>query len=461
MSQQTSDSADASPPPSSHRESLNPLHVAQQQIDHALRYMPDFRAGLVDFLKCPRRVIRLEFPIEADDGRIQCFTGFRVLHSRLRGPGKGGIRFHPDVSEDEVQALASWMTWKCAVVDIPFGGAKGGVVCDPKQLSERELRLITRRYIAELNNNIGPNVDIPAPDMGSDERCMAWVFDTYQALHPHDNNLPVVTGKPLDIGGCLGRREAVARGVVFLLQHALERELVPGLSSIESARVAVQGFGNVGAIASELLSELGARVVAVSDSTGGIWDETGLDIDEVERHKAETGSVVGLPGTVTLSNDELIAVECDILIPSALGNQIHAGNADRIKARLVIEGANGPTTPGADRILFANGVSVMPDILANSGGVTVSYFEWVQNIENQQWSLDQVNRRLREKLETALDEVTEVQRNLNAKISLQEPPSDEDEDAPPPLEPANMRTAAYVLAISRVANVAIERGIWP
>jgi glutamate dehydrogenase (NAD(P)+) len=457
MSKQPSDSADVSP----HRESLNPLHVAQQQIDHALRYMPDFRPGLVDFLKRPRRVIRLEFPIEADDGSVQCFTGFRVLHSRLRGPGKGGIRFHPDVTEDEVQALASWMTWKCAVVDIPFGGAKGGVICDPKQLSERELRLITRRYIAELNNNIGPNVDIPAPDMGTDARCMAWVYDTYQTFHPQDNNLTVVTGKPLDIGGCLGRREAVARGVVFLLQHALKRNLVPGLSSIESARVAVQGFGNVGAISCELLSELGARVVAVSDSTGAIGDEAGLDIDAVKRHKAETGSVVGLPGTVTLSDEELITVECDILIPSALENQIHEGNADRVKAQLVIEGANGPTTPGADRILFAKGVSVMPDILANAGGVTVSYFEWVQNIENQQWSLDQVNSSLREKLEKALDEVTEIQRELNAKISLQEPPSEESEDAPPPLEPADMRTAAYVLAISRVANVAIERGIWP
>jgi glutamate dehydrogenase/leucine dehydrogenase len=461
MSEQPSDSVDVSPPLPSHSESLNPLHVAQQQIDHALRYMPDFRPGLVDLLKRPRQVIRLEFPIEADDGRVRCFTGFRVLHNRMRGPGKGGIRFHPGVTEDEVQALASWMTWKCAVVDIPFGGAKGGVICDPKQLSERELRLITRRYIADLNNNIGPNVDIPAPDMGSDERCMAWVYDTYQTLHPHDNNLPVVTGKPLDIGGCLGRREAVARGVVFLLQHALKRDLVPGLSSVDSATVAVQGFGNVGAITSELLSELGARVVAVSDSTGAIFDEAGLDIDAVKRHKAETGSVVGVPGTVTLSNEELIAVECDILIPSALENQIHADNADRVKAKLLIEGANGPTTPGADRLLFAKGVSVLPDILANSGGVTVSYFEWVQNIEHQQWSLDQVNRSLREKLEKAFDEVTEVQRELNARISLQEPPSEEDEDAPAPLEPADMRTAAYVLAISRVANVAIERGIWP
>jgi glutamate dehydrogenase (NAD(P)+) len=463
MSAQPPDSADLSPAQSqsSQRESLNPLHIAQQQVDHALRYMPEFRPGLVDFLKRPRRVIRLEFPIEADDGHVRCFTGFRVLHNQLRGPGKGGIRFHPGVTEDEVQALASWMTWKCAVVDIPFGGAKGGVICDPKQLSERELRLITRRYIAELNNNIGPNVDIPAPDMGSDERCMAWVFDTYETFHPNANNLPVVTGKPLDIGGCLGRREAVARGVVFLLQHALRRDLAPGISSIESARVAVQGFGNVGAFASELLSELGAQVVAVSDSTGAIWNDTGLDIEAVKRHKAETGSVVGLPGTVTISNEELIEVECDILIPSALENQIHADNADRIKARLVIEGANGPSTPGADRILFAKGVTVMPDILANSGGVTVSYFEWVQNIENQQWTLDEVNDKLREKLEKALDEVAEVQHELNAKISLQEPPPEDSEDAPAPLEPADMRTAAYVLAISRVANVAIERGIWP
>jgi glutamate dehydrogenase/leucine dehydrogenase len=457
MTSSPPDSAEVPAPP----ESTNPLHIAQQQVDHALRYMPEFRPGLADFLKRPRRVIRLEFPIEADNGDVRCFTGFRVLHNRLRGPGKGGIRFHPDVTEDEVQALASWMTWKCAVVDIPFGGAKGGVICDPKQLSERELRLITRRYIAELNDNIGPNVDIPAPDMGSDERCMAWVFDTYQTLHPHDNNLPVVTGKPLDIGGCLGRREAVASGVVFLLQHALKQGLVPGISSIDSARVAVQGFGNVGAISSELMSELGAVVVAVSDSTGAIWNEAGLDIEAVNRHKAETGSVVGLPGTVTISNEELITVDCDILIPSALENQIHADNADRVKAQLVIEGANGPTTPAADRILFDKGVTVMPDILANAGGVTVSYFEWVQNIENQQWTLDQVNSSLREKLEKALDAVAEIQLELNEKLSQQEPPPEEGEDAPPALEPADMRTAAYVLAISRVANVAIERGIWP
>jgi glutamate dehydrogenase (NAD(P)+) len=428
--------------------------VAQLQLDHALGYMPELRRGLVDFLRRPRRVIRTEFPIEADDGSIRCFTGYRVLHSRVRGPGKGGIRFHPAVTEDEVQALASWMTWKCAV------GAKGGVVCDPKELSSRELRLITRRYISELNNNIGPHVDIPAPDMGSDERCMAWVYDTYQTLHPHENNLPAVTGKPLDIGGCAGRRQAVAQGIVFLLQHGLDRGLVPGLTSLEGARVAIQGFGNVGDETAGLLSEAGAKVIAVSDSTGGILNEAGLDIEAVRSHKVETGSVVGLPGTVTLGSEDTIGVDCDILIPSALGSQIRSDNAAQVKARLVVEGANGPTTPDADRILNANGILVLPDILANSGGVTVSYFEWVQNIENQQWALDQVNARLRSKLTRALDEVLEMHGKLNAEISTDES-SPEVAEAAPAREPADLRTAAYVLGVSRVANVAIERGIWP
>jgi glutamate dehydrogenase (NAD(P)+) len=448
-------------------EDLNPRHIAQRQFNHALRYMPPFRPGLVEFLKRPCRVISLEFPIDADDGSVRSFTGYRVLHSRMRGPGKGGIRFHPNVSEDEVRALAAWMTWKCAVIDIPFGGAKGGVVCDPKELSERELRRITRRYIAELNSNIGPHVDIPAPDMGTDGQTMAWIYDTFQMLHPHENNLPVVTGKPLDIGGSLGRREAVARGLLYLTRYALAHDLVPGLGSLEGARLAIQGFGNVGSFSAQLFQEAGAQVVAVGDSSGAIHDEAGLDLAALHSHKQETGSVVGLPGTVTLTNGELMEVACDILIPAATENQIRADNAEKIQAKLIIEGANGPTTPGADQILSRRGIPVIPDILANSGGVTVSYYEWVQNIENQQWDLPEVNRKLRAKIERATAEVLEMQRELNAGLSIQaKEPADDAPAAnageePAPLEPADLRTAAYVLAISRVARVAMERGTWP
>ena len=447
-------------------EDLNPFHIAQAQIDHALRYMPPFRTGLVEFLRRPRRTLTLEFPVETDAGDVRMFVGYRVLHSHARGPGKGGIRYHPGVSEDEVRALASWMTWKCAVVDIPFGGAKGGVICDPKELSESELRRVTRRYTSELGDDIGPHTDIPAPDMNTDERTMAWIYDTYQMLHPNGNNLPVVTGKPLDMGGSLGRREAVARGALYVTRHLLECGAVPELASLEGARVAVQGFGQVGAHSAELFAGAGARIVAVSDSQGGIYDPQGLDLAAVGAHKAETRSVVGLAGTVTVTNDQLLELPCDVLIPAALECVIRADNAERVQARLVIEGANGPTTPAADRIFAERGVVVLPDILANAGGVTVSYFEWVQNIENQQWDLDEVNARLCVKMERATGAVLARRKELNARLAeaARVAPAAQGEDLPaaePPLAPADLRTAAYVLAVSRVAHVALERGIWP
>jgi glutamate dehydrogenase (NAD(P)+) len=427
-------------------EDVNPFHISASQFDRAVTYLPGMKQGLIDFLRRPGRAIALEFPIEMDDGSVRMFTGYRVLHSRVRGPGKGGIRYHPAVTLDEVCALAAWMTWKCAVVDIPFGGAKGGVICNPKELSETVLRRITRRYVSDLGDNIGPYVDIPAPDVYTDARTMAWIYDTYDILHPGRNNLPVVTGKPVDMGGSLGRHEATARGCLFATQRAVARGAVPGLSGIEGARVAIQGYGNAGAIAADLFRAAGARIVAVSDSRGGVFAEAGLDLAAVHRHKAERGSVVGTPGTRSLSNAELLTTECDILIPAALEAQIRADNAAQVRARFVVEAANGPTTPAADRILLGRGIPVLPDILANAGGVTVSYFEWVQNIENEKWDEQEVNGKLRVKMERATDAVLDRHRTLRGKDGA---------------SGADLRTAALVLAIERVAAVTLERGIWP
>jgi glutamate dehydrogenase (NAD(P)+) len=423
-------------------EDLNPFNIAAQQFDRAVSYLPELKAGLVEFLKQPDRTIKVEFPIELDDGSVQNFVGYRVLHSRVRGPGKGGIRYHPDVTADEVRALASWMTWKCAVADIPYGGAKGGVVCNPKELSEKVLRRITRRYIADLGDNIGPFVDIPAPDVYTDAQTMAWIYDTYDMMHPGRNNLPVVTGKPVDIGGSLGRREATARGCLFATQRALERGVAKGLKGVRGSRVAIQGFGNAGAIAADLFHEAGATIIAVSDSRGGIQRDAGIDPADVVKHKAAKGSVLGFPGTSAITNGQLLALECDILIPAALESQIRGDNAGEVRARFIAEAANGPITPAADLILFNKGIPVLPDILANSGGVTVSYFEWVQNIENERWDEEEVNAKLKNKMERATDGVIDKQAELKGKG-------------------VDLRTAALVLAISRVAHVALERGIWP
>ena len=443
------------------KEDLNPFHIAQQQFDGAARYLPGLKVGLVEFLKRPDRTLTVEFPIETEDGKVHNFVGYRVLHSHVRGPGKGGIRYHPQVTADEVRALASWMTWKCAVADVPFGGAKGGVVCEPKELTENDLRRITRRYISELGDLIGPHTDVPAPDVNTNAQTMAWIYDTYQMMHPGLNNLPVVTGKPVDIGGSYGRNEATARGCLFSAQRLLKRGKVPDMDSVDGATVVVQGFGNAGSIAAQLFTDEGAKVIAVSDSRGAIKAEGGLDPDAVVEHKKRTGSVVGFEGSESITNDELLALPCDILIPAALENQIRADNAHTIQARLVVEAANGPTTPTADQILLDRGIVVLPDILANSGGVTVSYFEWVQNIENEQWDEEKVNRKLHRKMKRATDAVIDEQERINAELEELEAERRERGLDGEPLEKVGLRKAAYVLAVRRVSDITLQRGIWP
>ena len=445
----------AKPSAATPQEDLNPYHIAQQQFDRASQYLPTLSGGLLEFLRRPGRAITLEFPIETQDGEVKNFIGYRVLHNNVRGPGKGGIRYHPDVSIDEVRALASWMTWKCAVIDVPFGGAKGGVICNPKELTKSDLRRITRRFISDLGDNIGPHTDIPAPDVNTNAGTMAWIFDTFDMLHPGSNNRPVVTGKPVDMGGSLGRREATARGCLFCTRRALERGLVPGLESLENADIVIQGFGNAGSIAAQLYTGAGSRVIAVSDTGGAIHDPSGLDVEAVIGHKAQTGSVVDFPGATNVSNEELLALPCDILVPAALENQIRADNVGSIRARLIAEAANGPTTPAADRVLLERGIPVLPDILANSGGVCVSYFEWVQNIENEQWELEKVNGKLERKMNRATDSVIDTMEEVNGSLDRLSSAQARR------LEPIDLRNAAYILAIKRVAKIAAERGIWP
>jgi len=376
---------------------------------------------------------------------VRTFAGYRALHSRARGPGKGGIRYHPDVNGDEVRALASWMTWKCAVADIPFGGAKGGIVCDPKKLSSNELRRITRRFVVELGDMIGPHSDIPAPDVNTTAETMAWIYDTYDMMHPGKNNLPVVTGKPVYLGGSLGRNEATARGCLFVTRRAIEEGAVPGLDSLKGATVVIQGYGNAGAIAAQLFTDEGARVLAVSDSSGGVFSEEGIDPQAALLYKEQNKTVVGLPGTKNITNAELLHIPCDVLIPAAFENQIRADNVNGVNTKVIAEAANGPTTPAADRVLFERGIPVLPDILTNSGGVTVSYFEWVQNNENEHWSEDQVNERLLRKMVAATDAVLDMQQEIRDRRGTS----------------VDLRTSAFALAIKRVAKVAINRGIWP
>jgi glutamate dehydrogenase/leucine dehydrogenase len=441
-------------------EHLNPYAISRRQLDRAVQCLPGLKRGLVEFLKCPQRTITLCFPVEMDDGSVRTFTGYRVQHNRVRGPGKGGIRYHPAVDVDEVRALASWMTWKCALVDVPFGGAKGGVVCDPKELSETELRKITRRFIADLGDDIGPYTDIPAPDLYTNAQTMAWIYDTYDGMHPGENNLPVVTGKPLDLGGSLGRPEATGRGCLYATQELISCGGVPALSGLEGARVAIQGYGEVGSVAARLFRDEGARIIALSDSQGAITNEAGLDLDVATEFKATHGSLIGVPGTQTVTNEQLLEIDCDILIPAALETQIRRSNAARIRARLICEAANGPTTPEADEILHDAGVVVLPDILANAGGVTVSYFEWAQNFEHKQWDLSTINDRLRHKMSTAVQTTIERWRQLAVADS---PGRESPEEPPTSHRPGtiDLRTAALVVALERVAQVTLERGIWP
>jgi glutamate dehydrogenase/leucine dehydrogenase len=369
-----------------------------------------------------------------DDGSIRVFEGFRVQHSNARGPCKGGIRYHPNVTFDEVKALATWMTWKCAIVNIPFGGAKGGIVCDPRELSRNELERLTRRYAYEISPLIGPDKDIPAPDVYTDAQVMAWIMDTYSMTH--GSSAPgVVTGKPLFLGGSLGRNEATARGCLFVVRAACD---VVGIS-LKSATVAIQGFGNAGSIAARLLAQDGAKIIAVSDSHGGVLNREGLNVEGLIAHKTKTGSVLDFAGATAISSEAVLELPCDILIPAALENQITMQNAERVQARIVAEAANGPTTPDADLILHSRGIMVIPDVLANAGGVTVSYFEWVQDLQELFWDEDDVNRRLERVMVRAFADVHAAATKHNVE----------------------MRTAAYIVAIDRVANATRTRGIWP
>jgi glutamate dehydrogenase (NAD(P)+) len=424
--------------------------VAQQQFERAIAWIDDLKAGLVDFLITPKRTIHVRFSVNMDDDSIRTFHGFRVLHSRARGPGKGGIRYHPSVSEHEVAALAALMTWKTALADVPFGGAKGGVICDTKKLSRNELRRITRRFVMELGDAIGPHTDIPAPDMYTDEQTMAWIYDTFDVMHRGRNNRAVVTGKPIKLGGSVGRDEATGRGCLYATQRFLGQGMIDGLESLDGARIAIQGLGQVGGTAMRLFHEAGARIVAVSDSSGGVADDGGLNPDNVLAHKEKFGTVVGLPETKTITNDDLIACDCDILVPAALEGQIRGDNADSVKARLVVEAANGPVTPAGDELLQKREIIVVPDIVANGGGVIVSYFEWVQNLQNQQWDLDKVERNLEKRITRSVDDM------IGQWKMLRDVPQAKRANRPAP----TLRDAALVLAVRKVSDVILHRDIW-
>jgi glutamate dehydrogenase (NAD(P)+) len=415
------------------QENLNPFEISQRQFDLAAERL-GLDDGMREVLRNPRRQLTVSVPTLMDDGSVKVFTGYRVQHNVSRGPAKGGIRYHPKVSLDEVKALASWMTWKCATVSVPFGGAKGGVACDPKKMSRGELERMTRRYASEIAIVIGPDHDIPAPDLYTDAQTMAWIMDTYSATFGHA--VPgVVTGKPIALGGSAGRNEATARGALFCIREACAVLKKP----MRGATVAVQGYGNAGAIAARLLHEDGAKVVALSDSKGGIYSGRGLDPAQVSEHKHRTGSVIGFKGAERITNEEVIEVKCDVLVPAALENQITLRNASAVRARVVAEAANGPTTPGADRVLRDHGVFVIPDVLCNAGGVTVSYFEWAQNRQGFSWEEPIVNRELEKVVRRAFHEVHELCKR----------------------QKTDMRSAAYLLAVGRVAEATRLRGLFP
>jgi len=414
-------------------EKINPLDVALQQLAIAAE-MLNLDPGIHEILKHPKRTLTVSVPIRMDSGEIRVFTGYRVQHTDARGPYKGGIRYYPEVNLDEVTALAMWMTWKCAVADIPYGGAKGGVRCNPKEMSVGELERLTRRYTSMILQLIGPYSDVPAPDVYTDAQTMAWLMDTYSQIKGY--LVPeVVTGKPLHLGGSEGREEATARGVTFCVREACEKLGI----SFRGATVAIQGFGKVGWNAAKLLHGEGCKIVALSDSKGGIYNPKGMDPAKVFEHKGKTGSVLKCGGCESVSNEELLELECDILIPAAIENQITNANAGNVKARLVAEAANGPTTPDGGKILNEKGIFVIPDILANAGGVTVSYFEWVQNLHREHWTKEEVNLKLRDKMISAYRDVDAMSKKYEI----------------------DMRTAALMLAVGRVADAIKSLGLWP
>jgi glutamate dehydrogenase (NAD(P)+) len=415
----------------------NPWDIAREQFDRAAAYL-DLKAGVRDMLRTTKRELIVNFPVEMDDRSVRMFTGYRVHHNTALGPTKGGIRYHPDVSLDEVRALSMWMTWKCATVGIHYGGAKGGVVVTPSELSSRELEHLTRRYATEISILMGPESDIPAPDVNTDAQVMAWIMDTF-SMHRGYTTPAVVTGKPVEIGGSLGRNEATGRGVVITMEEALKQH--KGDYNPRDMTIAVQGFGNVGKYAALYAEELGYKVIAISDVSGGLYNPNGLDIRELANfvQNRRLLSDYTLPDADHITNAELLTLKCDVLIPAAMEGQITERNANKVQARFVIEGANGPTTPEADDILTDRGVLVVPDVLANAGGVTVSYFEWVQGLMQFFWSEKEVSERLREILVYAYAEVSQMAADKHV----------------------NLRTAAYILAINRVAKATMIRGIYP
>jgi len=415
------------------REELNPFRIAQIQFDMAAEYLK-LDPGLRQILRTPKRVMEVAIPVKMDNGQTKVFTGFRVQHNVARGPAKGGLRYHPNVTLDEIKALAAWMTWKTATVNLPYGGAKGGVICDPKRMSKSELERMTRRYAAEIAPIIGPEVDIPAPDVYTDAQTMAWIMDTYDMTVGHSSP-GVVTGKPVSIGGSEGRGDATGRGVLNVVEEACKVKKI----SLRGASIAIQGFGNVGSAVARLFAEKKAKIVAISDSRGGVHNPRGIDPLRAMRYKERSGTVVGMPGAGRISNDELLALKCDILIPAALENVITLHNADQIKAKIVAEASNGPTTPHADEILARKGVFVIPDILANAGGVTVSYFEWAQDLQGFFWQASEVNSKLEFVMKRAFNDVYESMRKNHV----------------PP------RAAAYILAVGRVAEATQVRGLFP
>ena len=415
------------------QSSQNVWEMAQRQLDDVANII-GLNESIHRYLREPKRILEVSVPVRMDDGEFRMFKGYRVQHNMSRGPAKGGIRYHPDVTLDEVKALAMWMTWKCALVNIPFGGAKGGVICDPKTMSMQELENLTRRFTSEISIIIGPEKDIPAPDVYTTPQIMAWIMDTFSMQHGY--SIPgVVTGKPLAIGGSLGRDKATARGCLYVVNEAMQTLGLP----IYGSRVAIQGFGNAGMYAAQLMAEDGYKIVAVSDSRGGVANPNGLDVAGVIAHKAETGSVVGFTGGERIGNRELLEYECEVLVPAALEKVITAENAPRICAKIVAEAANGPTLPEADKILFERGIMVLPDILANAGGVSVSYFEWVQDLQENFWDEEEINSKLKRKMTRAFNETHE----RSSKLHI------------------DMRRGAYAVAVNRVAEATKLRGLYP
>jgi len=422
----------ASPVSISLANEKNPWLAAEARFDEAARRLK-LDDGMAKILRTPAREVTVHIPVQLDDGRLEVFTGYRVQHSIARGPAKGGIRFAPDVTLDEVRALAAWMTWKCAVVNIPFGGGKGGVICDPNILSESELEKVTRRYTAEIIEFIGPERDVPAPDVNTNEKVMAWIMDTY-SMHSRHTVTAVVTGKPMELGGSRGRPEATGRGCMIVTLEALKKFGIPP----ESARVVVQGFGNVGGMASKLMKAAGFKIIAVVEWDGAVYNPNGLDIAALQRHRKETGSIVDFAGGENIDRKDALFLECEVLIPAATENVITSENADKLRCRILCEGANGPTTPLADEILREKKVFVIPDILANAGGVTVSYFEWVQDRQGFFWNEQLVNERLQEIMIASFGAVVDYAERHGV----------------------DNRIAAYMVALDRVAFAIKLRGIY-